>query len=158
MKIAFIIFNNITWLDLAGVYDPITRLKGLGYLPDLEWDLCSFTEEVRDNYGLEIKAGKVGIDLSSYDVIIVPGGHGTRTLQQDEGFLNWLRTAGPKSVKISICTGSLLLGAAGFLAGKKATTNFNEYDALKRTWRTCNKRKNCRRWKYNNCRRGYCFY
>ena len=131
MKIAFIIFNNITWLDMAGVYDPITRLKGLGYLPDLQWEICSFTNTVMDNYGLEIKPGKVAEDLSSYDVIIVPGGHGTRNLQYDENFLNWLRTASTKSTKISICTGSLLLGSAGFLVGKKATTNFKEYEALK---------------------------
>ena len=46
-------------------------------------------------------------------------------------FLNWIRTASDCKYKISICTGSLILGAAGFLKGKKATTNFQEYEALR---------------------------
>ena len=43
MKIAFILFDGITWLDLAGVYEPVTRLKYTGYLPDLSWDFCGYT-------------------------------------------------------------------------------------------------------------------
>ena len=43
MKIAFIIFNEITWLDLIGVYDAIFRLKHMNFIPDLDWDICSFT-------------------------------------------------------------------------------------------------------------------
>jgi cyclohexyl-isocyanide hydratase len=52
-------------------------------------------------------------------------------LQYDEQFLNWIKTADNCKYKISICTGSLILGAAGFLKDKKATTNFNEYETLK---------------------------
>src|SRR5262245_4088485 len=128
MKIAFIIFNGITWLDLIGVYDPITRLKSYNYIPDLSWDLCAFTNTAADNDGLEIKPAKIQNNLADYDAIIVPGGHGTRKLQVDNDFLNWIRTAEKSQYKISICTGSLLLGAAGFLKDKKATTNFQEYE------------------------------
>jgi cyclohexyl-isocyanide hydratase len=52
-------------------------------------------------------------------------------LQFDLQFLDWIRTGVDCKYKISICTGSLILGAAGFLKGKKATTNFQEYEALK---------------------------
>ena len=52
-------------------------------------------------------------------------------MQFDHEFLNWIKTAETTKYKISICTGSLILGAAGFLTNKKATTNFQEYDALK---------------------------
>jgi cyclohexyl-isocyanide hydratase len=55
--------------------------------------------------------------------VIVPGGFGTRTLMHNAAFLNWLRTAAPVPLKASVCTGSLLLGAAGFLTGKRATTH-----------------------------------
>lgn len=131
MKIAYIIFDKITWLDLIGVYDPISRLKSMNYLPDLTWDICSFTGSAADNFGLEIKPNKIQNTLSDYDAIIIPGGLGTRRLQFDNEFLNWIKTSKTTKYKISICTGSLILGAAGFLLDRKATTNYQEYEALK---------------------------
>jgi len=131
MNLAYIIFEGITWLDFIGIYDPLSRLRSLNYLPDLSWDICSYTETVKDNFGLEIKAGKIKNLLSDYDAIIIPGGFGTRQLQSGTEFMNWIKTAGPVKYKISICTGSLILGAAGFLKGKTATTNFADYEALK---------------------------
>jgi cyclohexyl-isocyanide hydratase len=130
MKIAYIIFNGINWLDLAGVYEPISILRSAGYRPDLQWDICSWTPEAADEGGLRVLPTLVGSDLGGYDAIIVPGGKGTRTFQHNEGFLQWLRTAGPVPLKISVCTGSLLLGAAGFLQDKTATTHFKSYEAL----------------------------
>ncbi|MBD0333675.1 MAG: DJ-1/PfpI family protein [Chitinophagaceae bacterium] len=131
MKIAFIIFDGITWLDLIGVYDPISRLKTLNYLPELRWEFCSYTESAKDSFGLTMLSTKVRESLQDYDVIIVPGGWGTRRLQYDEPFITWLKTAAAVKYKISVCTGSLLLGAAGFLKNKSATTHFQEYEALK---------------------------
>ncbi|MFC4873501.1 DJ-1/PfpI family protein [Negadavirga shengliensis] len=131
MKIAYIIFEGITWLDLIGVYDPVARLKSLNYLPNLTWDLCAFTPSVSDDFGLEVKPHKLKPSLEHYDAVIVPGGSGTRTLQNHKGFLDWIRTAKNAEYKISICTGSLILGAAGFLRDKKATTNYREYEALR---------------------------
>jgi len=131
MKLAYIIFDGITWLDLIGIYDPISRLKSMKYLPDLSWDICSTAESAKDNFGLEIKATRINKPLTGYDAIIIPGGHGTRSLQTDTSFLRWIKTAEQSPYKISICTGSLILGAAGFLKNKTATTNFLEYDTLK---------------------------
>ena len=130
MKIAYIVFDGITWLDFIGIYDPISRLKSLNYISDLTWDICSFTANVKDNFGLEFKPTKIQHPLIGYDAIIVPGGVGTRQLQFDTGFIAWIQTAGKSACKISICTGSLILGAAGFLTGRKATTNYQEYEAL----------------------------
>jgi transcriptional regulator GlxA family with amidase domain len=131
MKLAYIIFDGITWLDLIGIYDPISRLKSMKYLPELEWDICANTSNSRDPFGLTVIPDKVSPSLSSYDAIIVPGGHGTRELQSDASFLNWIKTSSPTALKISVCTGSLILGGAGFLKDKSATTNFAEYEALK---------------------------
>jgi cyclohexyl-isocyanide hydratase len=130
MHIAYIVFNGINWLDLAGVYEPVSKLRSTGYLPDLRWDICSWMPEASDEGGLIIKPGLVRNDLSIYDAVIVPGGKGTRLLIQDEPFLDWLRTARADALKISVCTGSLLLGAAGFLQGKQATTHFKSYEEL----------------------------
>ena len=131
MKLAYIIFNGVTWLDLIGVYEPVSKLKSNKYLPELEWDICSFTEMAEDIFGLAVKPTKVRLPLHDYDAIIVPGGIGTRKLQFDSSFLNWIQSAAQCKYKISICTGSLILGAAGFLKDKKATTNFQEYETLK---------------------------
>jgi len=131
MKLAYIIFDGITWLDMIGIYDAVSRLKSMKYLPDLSWDICSYTNTAKDNFGLELIPTKIQNSLNEYDAVIVPGGHGTRTLQSDTKFLQWIQTAENVPYKISICTGSLILGAAGFLKNKKATTNFLEYEALK---------------------------
>ena len=131
MKIAYIVFNGVTWLDFIGVYDAVSRLKSMGYVKDLSWDICSYTETAADNFGLKIVPDLVRPTLNNYDAIIVPGGHGTRTLINDADFLNWISTAKDVEYKMSVCTGSLLLGAAGFLRTKKATTNFLEYETLR---------------------------
>jgi cyclohexyl-isocyanide hydratase len=130
MQIAYILFDGITLLDFAGVYDPLARLRTMGYLPELNWELCACGQtQVKDAFGLTISTATPA-DLSRYDWVIVPGGLGTRPLQHDTAFLGWLRTARDASLLASVCTGSLLLGAAGFLRGKRATTNYQEYDAL----------------------------
>lgn len=130
MKLAFIIFDGITWLDFIGIYDPLSRLKSMHFINDLSWDVCSLKAPVKDIFGLEIAATKMGESLAGYDAVIIPGGHGTRILQQDTVFLNWIKTAEQVPCKMSICTGSLILGAAGFLKGKAATTHFSEYETL----------------------------
>lgn len=130
MKAAYILFNGITLLDFIGIYDPLSRLQSQGHLPGFSWDTCAFTPTITDSFGLEMKVDKVCPDLSGYDLIIVPGGFGTRLLQDNPAFISWLKTAANVPLKTSICTGALLLGAAGFLEGHRATTHFDEYDAL----------------------------
>lgn len=125
MKIAFVIYNDMTALDFVGVYDPLTRLKTMGLIPGVSWDICSFAPEVYDNTGLAFSPDKVGKPLGGYDMVVVPGGFGSRKLAEDREFLAWLGTAEQCPLKVSVCTGALLLGAAGFLAGKKATTHPN---------------------------------
>jgi transcriptional regulator GlxA family with amidase domain len=131
MKIAIIIFDGITWLDMIGVYDPLTRLRSMNFLPDMELDICSLSETAKDSFGLEVISYKVGNSLAHYDAIIVPGGMGTRGLQKNKKFIDWIKTAAGVKFKISVCTGSLILGAAGFLKDKNATTNYLEYETLK---------------------------
>ena len=131
MKLGYIIFDGITWLDFIGIYEPISKLKSNKYLPELDWDICSYTDTASDIFGLSIRPTKIKESLAAYDAIIVPGGFGTRQLQYDADFVQWIQTAQNARYKISICTGSLILGAAGFLNNKKATTNFQEYETLK---------------------------
>ncbi len=131
MRIAFVIFDGMTALDFIGVYDPVTRLKTMGFMPDLAWEICAYTREVRDGAGLQFMPTRVSEPLSSFDMIIVPGGFGTRELTQDDAFIQWLRTAERCPLKVSVCTGAKLLGAAGFLRGNRATTHHNAMDDLR---------------------------
>ncbi len=131
MKIAYILFNNITLLDFIGVYDALLRLKTMNYIPDMHWDFCAQSDKVSDELGLTFLPNKKGGSLEGYDALVVPGGNGTRALQHDQHFIEWLQTASPEAWKTSVCTGSLLLGAAGFLKNKRATTHFDNYEILK---------------------------
>lgn len=133
MTVAFVLYDDLTALDLVGAYDPITRLGSMGFVDDFAWDLCapSGHETAADDRGLRFTTDRVGEPLSDYDVLVVPGGHGTNTLQHNEPVLDWLRTAAPVPLKASVCTGAILLGAAGFLTGRRATTHPNAYDELR---------------------------
>ena len=130
MKTAFILFDQLTALDFVCLYDPLTRLRSMQVMPAFTWSLCAFTKDVCDDKGLRFSPDVVAEPLDEYDLIVVPGGFGTHPLQHDEAFLDWLRTAEAAPLKVSVCTGAILLGAAGFLKGKRATTHPNSFDEL----------------------------
>ncbi len=130
MKAAFIVFDGMTALDFIGFYDPITRLKSMKIIEDFAWNVCAQSAEVTDDRGLKFKADTVGGTLEGYDMIVVPGGFGTRKLQHDDTFMRWIKTAANVPLKISVCTGALILGAAGFLKGRRATTHPSAYQEL----------------------------
>jgi transcriptional regulator GlxA family with amidase domain len=131
MRIAFVIYDIMTAMDFIGVYDALIRLKLMKFMPDVEWEICAHTEEVVDGNGLRITPTKVAGSLEGYDLVVVPGGYGSRTLAHDRAFIEWLRTAESCKLKASVCTGSILLGAAGFLKGKRATTHQSSFDQLR---------------------------
>jgi transcriptional regulator GlxA family with amidase domain len=130
MKAAFVVFDRMTSLDFIGFYDPVTRLKSMKILDDFEWRVCSLTRHVADDRGLRIEADAVDEPLDSYDLLFVPGGFGTRALRHDGRFIDWLRTARRVPLKVSVCTGALLVGAAGFLQDRRATTHPSAYKEL----------------------------
>src|ERR1700730_1314678 len=130
MKMTFILFDVMTTLDLTGCTEAITWLGISNAVENVSWDFCAIHEEITDDRGMTIKINNVSLDLSAYDLIFVPGGMATRQLRYDMDFLSWLQTAKDVKYKVSVCTGALLLGASGFLDGKKATTNPSAYELL----------------------------
>lgn len=128
MKVAFCVYDGMTFLDFVGAYDPITRLDRMDFM-DLSWDICARTESVRANE-LVLDVDRVEPDLSEYNLTLLPGGYATRELQHDEEFIRWIQTAETCDYVVSVCTGSLLLGAAGFLKDRRATTHPNAFEAL----------------------------
>lgn len=138
MNIAFVVFQGMTVLDFIGVYDAVTRLKSMEFMPNLRWEICAASDEVWDervshpeSKGLCLKPTQVNKPLNDYDMVIIPGGYGTRQLMKNDQFITWLRTAQNCPLKVSVCTGSSLLASAGFLNGKKATTHPSAFDELR---------------------------
>jgi putative intracellular protease/amidase len=127
MKIAIPIFDQVTALDAIGPYEVLSRLPGA----DLTF--VSFgTGPVRtDNRMLALHADAVLEDIPDPDIFVVPGGFGTRRLMKDERMLSWVHQAHETSQwTTSVCTGSLVLGAAGLLDGLEATTHWAAMDTL----------------------------
>lgn len=123
MRSAFVIYDGMTTMDFIGVYDALTRLKTMGFREDFAWEVCAATPVVVDGTGLQIVPGRVGRSFAEFDLIIVPGGPGARRRAGDADFVAWLQTASACPQKVSVCSGSLLLGAAGFLRGRRATSH-----------------------------------
>jgi len=129
MDIAIPMYDRFTALDAIGPYEVLSRLPGAR----VSW-LAHEPGLVRtDNHMLALEATAAFEDLRTPEVIVVPGGVGTRALLDDERLLGWLRTAHVSSTwTTSVCTGSLLLGAAGILDGLRATTHWLELETLAR--------------------------
>src|SRR5437868_9272827 len=96
MRAAFVIFDRMTALDFVGAFDPLGRLRTMGILPDFEWAVCAAAAgggTVTDDRGLRLLPDSVGESLGRFDLLVVPGGYGTRDLRRDPAFVAWLRTA-----------------------------------------------------------------
>lgn len=87
--------------------------------------------EIKDDWGMVIRISNVLPYLSIYGVVFIPGGMSTRHLRFNTEFIEWIQTAQQIKYKVSVCTGALILGAAGFLEGKTATTNSSAFELLK---------------------------
>lgn len=103
MRLGFVIFDGMTALDFIGVYDPLTRLRSMGFMPEMGWDICAYAAPVADDRGLGFYPTKIAKSLADYDVLIVPGGLATRQLVADQGFIAWLQTAASCPLKASGC-------------------------------------------------------
>jgi transcriptional regulator GlxA family with amidase domain len=127
MRIAFLIFDKLTALDAIGPYEVLSRLPGA----ELSFVAKQAGPKRTDTGALGITADRSLPELPDPDVLLVPGGEGNRALLDDDEVLDWLRTAHRGTTwTTSVCTGSLVLGAAGILDGKRATTHWAYRDRL----------------------------
>jgi putative intracellular protease/amidase len=127
MDIAIPIFDRFTALDAVGPYEVLSRLPG-ATVRFVAAEVGPVRTETRM---LTLVADATFEELPDPEVLVVPGGFGTRPLMDDERILDWLRHAHRSSQwTTSVCTGSLLLAAAGILAGLQATTHWAELDTL----------------------------
>jgi putative intracellular protease/amidase len=127
MDIAIPIFDGITALDAIGPYEVLSRL------PEARVHFLALEPGAKrtGNRMLALTADAALGDVPHPDVIVFPGGHGTDTVMQDAAVLAWVRTAHESSQwTTSVCTGALVLGAAGILDGLEATTHWMYVDQL----------------------------
>lgn len=130
-RIAFLLFPGLTALDFVGAYDTLRRLAPLGIDPEVRLRIIGTAPEVADDAGLVLRPQGVLEDLAGFDLLYVPGGLGTRTLMHDARVIDYLRTWGVGRPLASVCTGALLLGKAGYLAGRRATTHHRAAELLR---------------------------
>jgi transcriptional regulator GlxA family with amidase domain len=126
MDIAIVLYDRFTALDAVGPYEVLWRIPGAR----VRWIGAEARAYATDR-GLKLVADETLADVPAPDVLVVPGGTGARDALADERLVDWIRTADATSTwTTSVCTGALLLGAAGLLRGRRATTHWAYLEAL----------------------------
>ena len=128
MHIVCLLFEQITALDAVGPYEVLARLPA-----------AKFTFVGSDRGAVRTDNGVLGMEVDAAleevqrcDVLLVPGGFGVRRLARDPQMVSWLRAVDQTTrITASVCTGSLLLGAAGLLRGRRATTHWAYLEELR---------------------------
>ncbi len=126
--IAFLPFPGMTQLDMTGPAQFLSRLPGAKV--DYVWESV---DPVMTDAGFAIVPTAIFADVTAPDILCVPGGSGVDLVINNDAAMAWLRDVGATAMWVtSVCTGSLILGAAGLLEGYKATTHWAWHDKLAR--------------------------
>ena len=119
-QIGLLLFPNLTQLDLTGPYEVFARVRDADV--HLVWKTL---DPVKADSGLGLLPSRTLQDCPRLDVVCVPGGPGVDALLSDRDVLAWLASAADNArFVVSVCTGSLLLGAAGLLEGRTAGSHW----------------------------------
>lgn len=128
MQITILLFEKLAAQDAVGPYEVFRCVPG--------WEVRFAglrTGEVRSEGGLGLLVDRTLDEATEADLVLVPGGRGSDALLEDEAVLTWLREIDAVTRwTTSVCTGALILGAAGLLEGKRATSNWLALDDLPR--------------------------
>ena len=141
INVGILVFHEVEVLDFAGPFEVFSRTRlnsgAESRRSDESAPFNTFTVSM-DNQpviatgGLKIISDFTLKNSPNIDILIVPGGFGTRTLLNNESLLSWIKTVSDQATTTtSVCTGSLLLAKAGLLEGKRATTHWGAIEALK---------------------------
>ena len=127
LSVGLILFPNLTQLDLTGPYEVFSRLpKTKVYL------VAATLAPVRSERGLTIVPDATFESVPALDILCVPGGPGVDAMMENDDLLQFLRARAPHARYVtSVCTGALVLGAAGLLRGYRATTHWLSWDLLR---------------------------
>jgi transcriptional regulator GlxA family with amidase domain len=131
--IGIMLFDGVEELDAVGPWEVLAYWAS--NWPEDGWQVVTFGRTAGDIQcakGLVIHATYSWTDAPPLDVLVLPGGRGTRPLLNDPTMLDWVRRRRDEgTLMTSVCTGSLVFAAAGILNGRPATTYWDELDLLK---------------------------
>jgi transcriptional regulator GlxA family with amidase domain len=140
INVGIFIFDGVEVLDFAGPFEVFSRTRlqpgtasrrSDDTAPFEVFTIGATREVVRATGGLAVLPQHDFASAPRVDLLVIPGGFGTRPLLEDTEALDWIRrTAAAARTVTSVCTGSLLLARAGLLAGRRATTHWGAYDLL----------------------------
>lgn len=138
--VGILLFEGVEVLDFAGPYEVFSRTR---LTPGIEsrrsddsapfhvFTVAGAPAPVTATGGLRVIPDFGFASSPSIDILVVPGGFGTRALLQDPGLLAWIRQTAAAAQRVtSVCTGALVLASAGLLAGHRATTHWGALDLL----------------------------
>jgi len=126
LHVGLVLFPRLTQLDLTGPYEVLARVPGATVHL-----IAASMDPVVSEYGLAITPTVTFEEAPALDLFCVPGGTGVNPMMEDERLLRFLEDQGARARYVtSVCTGSLLLGAAGLLHGYRATTHWMSMDML----------------------------
>jgi transcriptional regulator GlxA family with amidase domain len=139
-KVGILIFDDVEVLDFAGPFEVFSRTRTVAgadsrrsddSAPFETFTVARTRDAVTAIGGLKVLPHYAWSDAPPIDILVVPGGFGTRALLHDEATLSWIReTAGRSRQVTSVCTGALLLAKVGLLQGRRATTHWAGLDLL----------------------------
>lgn len=126
LQIGALLFEGIDQMDLTGPFEVLSRL------PNSTYRIFGKTATpVRDGRGLRLTPDAAFSEAPKLDVLHIPGGTGQEGVMDDEDVIGWVqRQAQGARLVFSVCTGALILGAAGLLKGRRATTHWNSFHLL----------------------------
>ncbi|MFD4999060.1 DJ-1/PfpI family protein [Streptomyces buecherae] len=131
--IGIFLFPAVEELDAIGPYEVLAYWTY--HYPDDNWRVLTFSADgapVTCAKGLTVQAHRSEAELPDLDVLIYPGGRGTRPVLTDQAHLDWVaRQRERVPLMVSVCTGALVYAAAGLLAGRPATTHWASLDRLR---------------------------
>jgi transcriptional regulator GlxA family with amidase domain len=139
-NVGILIFDGVEVLDFAGPFEVFSRTRlepgaasrrSDDSAPFHVFTVARTKDAVAATGGLRVTPAHSCADAPRIDLLVVPGGFGTRPLMDDRETLDWIRrTAGTARLATSVCTGSLLYAKAGLLTGRRATTHWGALDLL----------------------------
>jgi len=130
VRVGILLFDGVEELDFVGVWEVLRKAKQLHPTLNLSVITRASKESIQCALGLTVLAHEVKRDLSDLDLLVVPGGPGRKDLIADRGLLEKIAEFAKTKPVASVCTGALVLQAAGLLAGRRATTHFLSRDEL----------------------------
>jgi transcriptional regulator GlxA family with amidase domain len=140
VQVGILIFDDVEVLDFAGPFEVFSRTR---LVPGIEsrrseetapfnvFTVAARSEPITATGGLRVLPHRDFASDPRIDILVVPGGFGTRALLQDPSVCEWIRQSAAKAQRVaSVCTGSLLLARVGLLAGRRATTHWGALELL----------------------------